>query len=488
MKTNAKTEISTLQKSLNKVFASFNTLFQDPLEGAFKVKQFDHREPFLLIKNIFLSVESELTSLNHAESAGASYKVNTPDSIDYLNALMSRYGDESLAEIIKSGVLDLMTAGRLFVIEENIDIHEDVMLDYQLQHAEVLIKDGIRLLKDYFNIAGKSSSSGPKRILPGIEEFLKPGSFKSKSQKDKISLAEELRAKALEIDPFKTSRVFRFTNSEFFPSELVSIRAVTDFFGYHEMRDVFHSYFSAFSKKGENFPLLISSLPGLGKTHFTISYTLSFDDLTLILPEPGDLEKPLETIISQLARRKNRKFVIFFDDVDTRKIDWYNFRTLVGGSFVLPENISIVIASNYEFPANISSRGRGLTFPIFDEIECMEMVRDFLRHMGMKNPPDPLVAVISADYVEAFGQNAFEELSPRTLVRYLEQYNHDARKRKKMLDMSREELVPQPDSLIFYEANLKVTERLNTSIGASRLKRTFFDDDDEFLEMDLKKV
>jgi len=108
---------------------------------------------------------------------------------------------------------------------------------------------------------------------------------------------------------------------------------------------------------------------------------------------------------------------------------------MVGGSFALPQNISIAIASNYEFPANISSRGRGITFPIFDEIECKEMVSDFLKHMGMKKPPEPLIAIISADYVEAFGQNAFEELSPRTLVRYLEQYDNDAAKRKKMLQL-----------------------------------------------------
>jgi len=119
---------------------------------------------------------------------------------------------------------------------------------------------------------------------------------------------------------------------------------------------------------------------------------------------------------------------------------------------------------DYEFPANISSRGRGLTFPIFDEIACSEMVDDFLKHMGMLHPPESLIAVIAADYVEEFGQNSFEELSPRTLVRYLEKYNNNVAKRAKMLSMSREDLIAQPDSQIFYEANLKVTERLNISI------------------------
>jgi len=487
MTSSTKTKITSLQKSLEKIFASFNALFQTPVDGKLEVKQFDHREPFLLYKQILLSIEMEMESLDGPGKAKLSKKGNDPDSIDYLNALITQFGSQSLSETIKTGVLDLMTSGRLFVIDETTEIHEDEILNYQLKHAEVLVKDGIKLLQDYFAIIEKAEPTGPVRIRPGSAEFLKPGSFTTEKRKGRTNFAEHLRTKALEIDPFKTSRVFRFTNQEFIPSELVSIRPVSDFFGYHEIRDLFHRYFSAFSLKGENFPLLISSLPGLGKTHFTISYTFSFEDLTLILPEPGDLERPLETILSQLARRKNRKFVIFFDDVDTRKIDWYNFRTLVGGSFVLPDNISIVIASNYEFPANISSRGRGLTFPIFDEIECQEMVCDFLKHMGMKNPTESLVAVIAADYVEEFGQNAFEELSPRTLVRYLDQYNHNPTKRTRMLNMSREELVPQPDSQIFYEANLKVTERLNTSIGASNLKRVNFDDDDEFLEMCIKK-
>ena len=456
-------EISRLQKSLYTVLKSFNTLFQTPVNGVLEIREFDHREPFITYKHILLSIEKELDLLDNPDKSDIK-KGSDCDSVDYLNMLMSQNSSETLAEILITGVLDIMTAGRLFVIDKDIDIHEDDILHYQLKHAEMILQDGVSILKDYFALIKDSDKSGPDRIRPGVELFLTPGSLANEAKKSKITLAEKLRSKALEVDPFRTSRVFRFSNQEFISSDLISIRAVSDFFGYKNIRDLFYKYFSDFSLKGENFPLLISSLPGLGKTHFTIAYTLFFDDLTLILPEPGDLERPLETILSQLARRKNRKFVIFFDDVDTRKIDWYNFRTLVGGSFVLPDNISIVIASNYEFPANISSRGRGLTFPIFDEIACSEMVGDFLKHMGMKHPPESLIAVIAADYVEEFGQNAFEELSPRTLARYLEQYNNNAAKRAKMLAMSREDLIAQPDSQIFYEANLKVTERLNMSI------------------------
>jgi hypothetical protein len=132
----------------------------------------------------------------------------------------------------------------------------------------------------------------------------------------------------------------------------------------------------------------------------------------------------------------------------------------IGGSFSLPENIAIVIASNHRFPANISSRGRGFEFPMFDEINCQEMIHDYLASLGMRKPPAELVSVIAADYVEEFGQKMFEELSPRTLARYLDRYNNDAAKRKRMLDVSHEEVVARPDSQVFYEVNIKLLRDL----------------------------
>ena len=170
----------------------------------------------------------------------------------------------------------------------------------------------------------------------------------------------------------------------------------------------------------------------------------------------------MEKIIRDLSQRKNRKFVLFFDDIDTRKVNWYYFRTFIGGSYMLPSNICIVIASNLDFPANISSRGRGFNFPIFDEIECQQMVTDFLMQMGMSAPPPELASVIAADYVEQFAQHAFEELSPRTLVRYLERYNQDMHKRKKMLELSRGEMYTKPDAQIFFDTNQKLKEKLIT--------------------------
>jgi hypothetical protein len=198
---------------------------------------------------------------------------------------------------------------------------------------------------------------------------------------------------------------------------------------------------------------------------------LLYDNLTLILPEPSELEKNLEGLIRKLASRKEHKFVLFFDDVNTNKIDWYYFRTNIGGSFALPENIAVVIASNFEFPANILSRGRGFVFPMFDELRCQEMVHDYLLAKGVRKPPAELVAVMAADYVEEFGQKVFEELSPRTLVRYLEKYEKDSQKRKRMLDLASQDVTARPDAQLFFETNVKLMRALYGEDAIEELRK-----------------
>ena len=280
-----------------------------------------------------------------------------------------------------------------------------------------------------------------------------------------------LSEKAQRLDPFRAGRAFRYTDGEFYVTGLSSIRPVGGFYGYPQARRNFREHFLAFSEGRTNLPLLISSLPGLGKTHFTISHTLANENLTLILPEPEFLEKRLEELLRKLSMRKNRKFVLFFDDVNPAKTDWYYFRMNVGGSFALPDNIAIVIASNHKFPANISSRGRGFVFPMFDEINCQEMIYDYLASLGMRKPPSELISVIAADYVEEFGQKMFEELSPRTLVRYLDRYNNDTGKRKRMLDMSRNEVVARPDSQVFFDVNIKLLKDLYGEEAIEELRK-----------------
>lgn len=270
----------------------------------------------------------------------------------------------------------------------------------------------------------------------------------------------ELRSAALESDCFSDGRSYRYFKGHFYPAKLENLRKVNEFYGYETIKRSFEEHFQRFGSGEENFALLISSLPGMGKTHFTISYAMDSRDLILVLLEPEMLEKELEKIIFLLKRKSHRRFVLFFDDVETDKINWYYFRTHVGGSFALPENIKVVIASNHEFPVNVSSRGREINFPLFDEVQCQGMVSDFLAKMGMKRINNQLVSVIAADYLENFGQKKFAELSPRTLVRYLDNYRYDAKKRKHMLELSQGEMIARPDADMFFQFNVRQLRRL----------------------------
>lgn len=291
-----------------------------------------------------------------------------------------------------------------------------------------------------------------KRVNPAVKACLAGKSILSES-------AEKIVEVALMRDPFAQSRTFRYVRDKFIPCTVKNI-PVEKFYGFQAVRERFFEHLSDFAANKGNVPLLVSSLPGLGKTQFSINYTLNFPELTLIFAEPETQSNGLEKLITALALRKRRKFVVFFDDIEPEKIDWYSFRTNVGGSAVLPENILFILASNYHFPINILSRGREITFPVFDEIRCLEMVEDFLLDFGMKNINENLASVIAAGYIEDFGQKKFTELSPRTLIRYLEKFRNDAQLRKKMLEMSRQEMIVRPDAQLFYEFNIKLLRTL----------------------------
>lgn len=291
-----------------------------------------------------------------------------------------------------------------------------------------------------------------KRINPAVKACLAGKSILSEN-------AEKIVEVALLRDPFAQSRTFRLVKNSFTACTVKNI-PVDKFYGFQAVRERFFEHLSDFAANKGNVPLLVSSLPGLGKTQFSINYTLNFPELTLIFAEPETLSGELEELIKLLALRKRRKFVVFFDDIEPEKVDWYSFRTNVGGSAVLPENILFILASNYHFPINILSRGREITFPVFDEIRCLEMVEDFLLDFGMKNINENLASIIAAGYIEDFGQKKFTELSPRTLIRYLEKFRNDAQLRKKMLDMSRQEMIVRPDAQLFYEFNIKLLRTL----------------------------
>ncbi|MBE6356880.1 MAG: hypothetical protein E7058_07170 [Lentisphaerae bacterium] len=261
-------------------------------------------------------------------------------------------------------------------------------------------------------------------------------------------------------DLFNGSRVFSWHRGRFFAVQPSSAKSVDKFFGYPGVQVALREQFTDFARGKTNLPLLINSLPGYGKTSMVISFALAVPGTVVILADPETLESSWQQLITLLGKRPDRRFVLFFDDIDPRNIDWYNFRTNVGGAFSPPENIMPVLTANYEFPPSILSRGRRISYPVFDEERCSEMIEDFLISFGMKKPPRNIVSLMGAEYTEEFGQKKFTELSPRTLMRHLAAYEHDPRKRKQIVELAGGGMITKPDAELFYEFNIELMRSL----------------------------
>lgn len=454
-------EVKALKDAIVAAESSIKLLFTELKKGQTEFINIFRRN---FIQNYIIVLNKVLIDLNHFssdnESAKRLFTVWNPeaDSIDALNQLFIDCQGRNLMICLEEAIFDSLLLHD--VLKKLQDSDEDT--EFFILHS-AQICSSVQAISDFIELMIKEAGNKTKlsRLRPGVKNLLQGEScIHLPDGKITSNTMELLTQKALEADPFSGGKAFRYLNDKFIPVELTSIRAVNDFFGYANVRKTFAEHFEQFSKQKTNLPLLVCSLPGLGKTHLTISYTLKHDNLTLILPEPEDLEKTLQPLIEKLANRKDRRFIIFFDDVDPVKINWYYFRTNIGGSFSLPDNVSVVIASNFEFPANILSRGRAIKFPLFDEVRCLEMIEEFLKSRGLKHRNPNLELVIAADYIEDFGQRKFEELSPRTLMRYLQIYQSDMKKRKKMLDMTRMEVFAKPDPQVFYEFNVKLMRSL----------------------------
>lgn len=454
-------EIKALKDKIIAAESSVKLLFTELKAGKTEFINIFRRnfiQNYIIVLNKIL-IDLELFSRDNSSSERIFTVLSQEaDSIDALNQLLVDCQGKNLIECLEEAIFDALILHE--VLSKLKDPDNDA--NFFIGHA-ARVCSSVRVLAGFIELLQKKADTKNKllRLRPGIKKLLR-GKSCIKLPDNKISpeTMDLLRRKALETDPFSGGKAFRYLHGKFIAAELSSIRAVGDFFGYSQVRKTFEKHFGDFADRKENLPLLVCSLPGLGKTHFTISYTLNHDNLSLILPEPEDLEKTLQPLIEKLASRKDRRFIIFFDDVDPVKINWYYFRTNIGGSFSLPENVSIVIASNFDFPANILSRGRAVKFPFFDEIRCLEMIEEFLKTRGLKHRNPNLELVIAADYVEDFGQRKFEELSPRTLIRYLQVYQNDMKKRKRMLDMTRSDVFAKPDPQIFYEFNAKLMRSL----------------------------
>lgn len=382
------------------------------------------------------------------------------DAVDCLNRLEPFLRGYPLSKWHERVLLESLIQKQLLRMPPNqIEWTDDP--SYWLIHAS-RIMDSVQLLTDW---AAFQTEENQIRLHPRLR-------FPEKSTTvftDDVT-PEKLAEAVISNDPFRLGRAFRYINGGFVPVILDSIRPLNSFFGFESLRKLIGDFFDEFSAGEPNVPLVMTGLPGIGKTHLTLANILSRPDLTLILGDPEGLEKPFEGLIGKLAARPYRKFILFFDDIDPRQTQWHTFRTHIGGSFILPPNIALIIASNYPFPANILSRARGCTFPLFDAERCREMILDFLKSIGMKKPPENLAEVIAADYLEACGQKRYEDISPRTLMRHLESFARDPSKRMRLLESANSDVYARPDPDLFFDANIKRLRALHGELAIDELR------------------
>ena len=463
---NESSEIRKLEDALTKAETSFHVLFEK-MNGdgsARTVCEGTHRALLAMFRILFGKLRGELALLGTATILPRLESVSSeiPDSVDAWNEIASlcpsaefrRSVDDALFEaLMRINHASRFSPEMLKAVED-----ADTVIGASVRHAVNFAQALERVLALYLLLIHAEGVPELSRLNPEVKKFSLSSSLFLRSTRKGIAM--ELDARFVKHDIFSSGRTFRYVRGDFQPVALKSIRAPEEFYGYKEAKRVLSEHFGAFAAGRYNLPLLISGLPGLGKTQMTIAYALKPPDTTLVLAGPGDLQEGLEELIAKLTPRRSGKFIVFFDDIDTRAVNWYYFRTHIGGSFSLPPHILVVLASNYSFPPNISSRGRVFNFPLFDEIRCQEMIEDLFLSRGMKHVTPDLLSVIAADYVEAFGQKEFDELSPRTLARYLELYLDNPAKRRRMLELSRGEVITKPDSQVFYEMNMKLLRAL----------------------------
>lgn len=319
--------------------------------------------------------------------------------------------------------------------------------------AAFLLKNALILIENLRRIPENLPVNLQCQLLPSAGKLFR----KLPDHRGDIRL---LAGELLAADPFISHRVFSYHRGKFLPVNPSSAKDTGSFYGFPGVRLALQEHFKNFSTGKTSLPLLINSLPGYGKTSMVISFALAEPGTVVILPDPEALEESWQQLVDVLSRRCDRRFVLFFDDIDPRSINWYNFRTNVGGAFTPPGNIMPVLTANYEFPPSILSRGRRISYPVFDEERCLEMIEDFLGTFGMKKPPRNIVSLMGAEYTEEFGQKKFTELSPRTLMRHLEAYNKDPRKRKQIVELAGGGMITKPDAELFYEFNIELMRSL----------------------------
>lgn len=464
--------ISTVESLLRNAQASANVLFQRPQGAELTTRKALHRETLQTYTACLHAIELELAEITHESDAAARYYAVTkdgPDSIDYANHLIAMGNGRTFAERLSECIWDSVRECLPADLEQ---VGDNPRLLHAMRHAYRMFEVGVEVLNAHMQLLNDLSEPRDSDALPRLD----PTGFGTHGE-DRVEISEDgaidlttIQDKLRKHDLFAASRAFRPFHDELHPGSIGAIRDFERFYGYTREREFFTGYFSEFVAGRETQPLLLSGMPGIGKTHLTMACTFSIPELTLILADQSYLENALEWLVDVIEQHRYRRFVLFFDDIEPDAVNWTTFRNQVDGFLPYAGNVAMVIAANAEFPAPIRSRCRTFEFRAMDPEVCQEFIADYLEeHRWMSQPYPNLVSTIASDFVSMYKRRVLSELTPRSLVKYLENLQADKDRIKKLIRESLEDIIRVPSEEAFIESNRNIINQLRASRGEAPL-------------------
>lgn len=467
-----------IEAQLEEVLASFNVVFQEPDEKGRAAHDPVHQAFIAAYASLLAAMRAELPALREAPGLAQRYYRVTgaePDSVDYLNQLGKLARGRSLAEALRESV---WWAGwdQIPPALRRGETPSSPGASHLFHHVKRLLKLAVEVPRAYTEwlaqLAGETGSDTLPRLAPldfgSLEEDI--GALPMSEGQVTAETLEYVRVRIEAQDQFAAAEAFRVHGRQLSPVDISDIRRLRHFYGYKTERAFFNRHFQAFAEGKKVQPLLLSGLPGLGKTHLTIAFAEAFPGLVLVMAEERALQEQLEWIVGLLGEHNYRRFVLFFDDIDPENVDWSVFRRQVDGYLPYPDNVAMVISSNFEFADRIRSRSAVYEFrPMSPEV-CNEIILDYLnKHRGIRPQENKLAVsltqVIAADYINQLRLGRISELTPRSLVRYFRQLDEDVGKMRSLMRAATMPIHPVPDEEWFRDHNSRLRERIEEDRG-----------------------
>ena len=453
--------------------SSFRVLFQDPTDtGLMAITRSTHREFLQTYLDMLKAMHQEIVT--NAKQTGDGQENKQPniadnrlyisidersDFIDYYNQLVSLADGSDISQLLSGCIWDSIGSTLPRKIHER---DHTTTIQHIARHANWLLQLGILVPEKYSAQLREAivDTQLPVRIDPTTLGTIQKPEVLQRFLTGNIdeSGRDELVRLIRQNDSFSHGQVYESHNGRITQSDIGNLTPLGMFYGYQKEKGFFDNTLWEFTDNKLAQPVIITGFQGFGKTHFIHAYGTEYAGLTMIRAGNTELDQHFPGLIDELTNRYHyRRFMLFFDDVKPHLVNWEYFKPLVDGQQPFPENVMIVMASNYEFPPPITSRAKNMTFGPMTAKLCYQMIEDYLHKNGMKTleeeaelsgvEPDIIkkrrrhgICAIVNNYVIEYKRGAYSELTGRSLASYLDTFNDNVAKLKSLMTtgMSRE--------------------------------------------------